>query len=110
MACGDGGDQVRGVLEAASEHDPEDRPIAQFRQRLDLIEALLAAEPPGAEPPLRRSVLGCEREGVGIAEQVEDEGNEPGAPGRLRQGAARLRRDEDGAVIVAQPATSTARV
>lgn len=110
MALRDGRDQAGRTLEAAAEDDSDDGRRAQTGERVEVGEALRSAKPPIAEPPPRRPVMGGEGEGVGIAEQVEDERDEAGASRRLRQGAPRLRRDEDGAMIAAQPATSTARV
>jgi len=49
-------------------------------------------------------------QGVGVAEQVEDEGAQPRPPRRLCQGAAGLRGDEERVAALRQPATSTARV
>jgi hypothetical protein len=119
VALRDGPHQVGGGLEAAAEDEAEGRARCLGREGIECSEDGVAAEASGPEPPVGLAIARGQGPGVGIAEQVEDQGRQAGAPRRLGQGAAGLGGDEEGPAgggrcrprrAGRQPATSTARV
>jgi hypothetical protein len=107
---GDGRHEVGGALESAAENDSEGRSIREARQGVEIRQNTRPAEAPVAETAGGRAVMLGQRQGVGIAEQVEDQRAQARPARRLREGAAGLRRDEEGVGARRQPATSTASV
>jgi hypothetical protein len=119
VALREGPHQVGGGLETAAEDEAQGRRGSPGREGVEGIENGLAPEAACAEAPVRRPIARGQGLRVGIAEQVEDEGEQARPSCRLGQGAAGLGGDEEGSTgrrrgrpgrAGRQPATSTASV